>query len=92
MPLDKMEIRVPFGGGVDTKTDHKQVIPGKLLELKNGVFSDLRQITKRNGFLTPWSLTTVDSDTIEAGWAVYRRGRELLITAKQTNSDTGRVS
>jgi len=92
MPLEKSEIRVPFGGGLDTKTDHKQVIPGQLIELKNGVFHELKQITKRNGFLAPWSDWTVDSDTIEAGNAVYRRGKELLITGLQTRSDVGRLA
>ncbi|MBW2560704.1 MAG: hypothetical protein JRE40_07610 [Deltaproteobacteria bacterium] len=86
MPLEKSEIRVPFGGGLDTKTDQKQVIPGQLLELKNGVFSDLKQITKRNGFLTPFSLLTVASNVLDGGFAVYRRGGELLITARQVNS------
>jgi hypothetical protein len=92
MPLQKGEISVPFGGGLDTKTDRKGVIPGKLTELKNGVFHELKQVMKRNGFLTPWSLNTVDSDTIEGGNAVYRRGKELVITGLQTRSDTGRIA
>jgi len=92
MPLQKQEIRVPFGGGVDLKTDRKGVIPGKLLELKNGVFHELKQISKRNGFLTPFSLLTVDGNTIDAGWAIYRRGLEILTTSRVTDTDVGRIS
>lgn len=97
MPLDKQEIRVPFGGGVDTKTDRKQVVPGKLLELKNGTFQETGQIKKREAFETPYSDQTVgwdahNRDTIEEGSAIYRRGQELVITARQTNIDTGLTS
>ena len=88
MPLDKTEVRVPFGGGVDQKTDHKQVIPGKLLELINGEFTTIKQISKRNGFLTPYSINTAGwynhtQAKLIAGSAIYRHGKELLITAKQ---------
>ena len=86
MPLDKQEIRVPFGGGIDTKTDHKQVIPGKLLELKNGTFQNLKQITKREAFETPFSVDTLDSGDIIAGNAIYRRGDEILVTGQQDNA------
>lgn len=90
MPLDKMEIRVPFGGGIDTKTDHKQVIPGKLLELKNGTFQNLKQITKREAFEAAFSTESLDSGDIIAGNAIYRRGKEILITGRQDNA-AGRI-
>lgn len=50
MPLNKALYPIQFGQGIDTKSDPKQVVPGKLLELENGVFTKLGQIRKRNGF------------------------------------------
>jgi hypothetical protein len=97
MVLQRQEIRVPFGGGVDQKTDHKQVIPGKLLSLINGEFTTIKQISKRNGFLAPYSHTTAgwydnSSDTLVEAAAIYRRGSELLITARHDYRATGTVN
>lgn len=50
MALDKTNIPIPFAGGIDTKTDDKQVMPTKLLELENGIFSKSKSIQKRNGY------------------------------------------
>ncbi len=41
---------VSFSGGIDTKTDPKQVIPGKLLDLQNGIFQFTGAINKRWGY------------------------------------------
>lgn len=38
MALVPQTVDVPFEGGLDTHTDRKKVIPGKLLELQNAVF------------------------------------------------------
>jgi hypothetical protein len=50
MALQKQILPINFNGGLDTKTDPKTVIPGKLLELKNGVFKKANRISKRNGY------------------------------------------
>lgn len=50
MALQKQTIPINFGNGVDTKTDEKQVQPGKLTLLENGVFSKRGRIDKRNGY------------------------------------------
>lgn len=50
MALDPQIISVSFAQGIDTKSDPKQVIPGKLLRLMNGRFVTSRSIRKRNGF------------------------------------------
>lgn len=50
MPLERQVITMPLAQGVDTKTDDKQVVAGKLLELENGVFTRLKAIQKRNGY------------------------------------------
>lgn len=50
MPLDKKIIPISFAQGIETKSDPKQVIPGKMLELQNAVFTKSMQYTKRNGY------------------------------------------
>lgn len=49
MPLNKQIVPVTLNG-IDTKTDPKQVVPGKLLQLQNGIFKTAKEIRKRNGF------------------------------------------
>jgi hypothetical protein len=51
MALSPQMISVPFGGGVDTKTDPKQVQGGRVLELVNAQFKKTGELTKRNGFV-----------------------------------------
>ena len=41
---------VAFSGGIDTKTDPKQVIPGKLLDLQNGIFGQTGMVNRRWGY------------------------------------------
>jgi len=50
MPVQKQNFPIPFTGGVDTKTDPKQVLAGNLLTLENGLFTSPGQITKRTGY------------------------------------------
>lgn len=50
MPLQKQNVSVNFARGIDTKTDPKQVIPGKLLQLENGILQTRGKIRKRNGY------------------------------------------
>ncbi len=49
MALERQNVPISLRGGVDTKTDPKQVVPGKLLTLENGVFTSPGRIRKRNG-------------------------------------------
>lgn len=65
MPLSKQLFPLQFGQGIDTKTDAKLVVPGKLLELENGVFTKLGAIHKRSGF-------DLLSNTIAGGEATSR--------------------
>lgn len=92
MALKWQNIRVPFGGGIDTKTDEKQVVPGKLLTLENGVFHETGAIRKRNGFETPCSFDTDGNDTMSSGTSIHSRDQEMIITGLRTNLGTGRVN
>lgn len=52
MPLDFQNVSIPFNGGIDSKTDEKFVVPGKLTDLQNGVFTNQGKIRKRYGWST----------------------------------------
>lgn len=65
MALAKRNINISLSQGVDTKSDPKQVIPGKLLSLQNGVLQTAEEIRKRNGYqglpTTVTNLKTISS-------------------------------
>jgi hypothetical protein len=48
--LQDVEIPIDFGGGQDTKTDPKKVLPNKFQLIQNGIFTNTHRITKRNGY------------------------------------------
>lgn len=50
MALQDQDIPIDLGQGVDTKTDPKVVVAGKMLRLENAVFTDPKRISKRNGY------------------------------------------
>lgn len=50
MALQKQQVPISFEGGIDSKSDDKQSMPTKLLELENGVFTKKGAIQKRNGY------------------------------------------
>jgi len=50
MALQKQNINISLAQGLDTKTDPKQVIAGKLITLENAIFTSPYEIKKRNGF------------------------------------------
>lgn len=49
MAIEKQNFSISFGQGLDTKTDPRQVIPGKLEVLQNSHFVSGNELTKRNG-------------------------------------------
>lgn len=50
MSLQKQNINIPFAQGLDTKSDPKQIQPGKFLNLVNTVFNKQNLLQKRNGY------------------------------------------
>jgi hypothetical protein len=77
-------VSLPFGAGVDTKTDPKMLTPPKVTRLQDGVFTNYQRISKRpgkNAMTTSlvgggtWSNPTMD--------ASYRN--ELLLAATTAN-------
>lgn len=41
---------IDFSGGINTKTDPKKVAPGEFLLVQDGVFTQIDQVRKRNGY------------------------------------------
>lgn len=78
MPTPTTKIPISFGQGLDTVTDPKQVIPGKLLELENGRFDKLGAISKRNGF-DELDDSQENGTTITEGEAIAAFDDELLL-------------
>lgn len=50
MALQKQSVNINFAQGLDTKTDPRQVQPGKFLALQNTIFDKGGRLEKRNGF------------------------------------------
>lgn len=77
--LQRQTISMPLAQGVDTKTDAKQVVAGKLLQLENGIFTTLKAIRKRNGHEQLGNGITQSSETITAGAGLATYNNELLL-------------
>lgn len=78
MALQKQTFPISFAQGIDTKTDPKQVIPGKLLTLENGYFITPGEIRKRNGYLQ-LNPATVAGTEISTGYGLASFNSELLM-------------
>ena len=92
MALPKQTVNIPFAGGIDTKTDPKQVKPIKLLNLENAHFDTPGQLTKRYGFDDATvSVEFQNNDVIEEAGSLFVKGDELLMNARQTLTATGRT-
>lgn len=50
MALDKQQLPIAINQGLDTKSDPKQISPGKFLTIENGVFLKNGEIQKCNGY------------------------------------------
>lgn len=77
MALDKQKLHLSITGGLDTKTDSKNVLATDFLELENVDYTKTGSLTKRNGYS---ELTTdvLDGDSILTGNAVASFKEELL--------------
>lgn len=79
MALETQVVPVSLGQGVDTKTDPKQVIVGKLTALLNGIFQTTREIRKRLGFVgLPKTIQGGGSVSNGVGVSAYNNELALL--------------
>ena len=78
--VQKQNYSVAFTGGVDTKTDPKQVLAGNLLSLQNARFTNPGAIEKRTGFTKLGNLQEPTSNgQITSGQALQDFNNELLL-------------
>lgn len=78
--LQRQMITMPLAQGLDLKTDAKQVVAGKLLELENGVFTTVKTITKRNGSVAfGQSILGEPGTSVDAGVGLATFSNELLL-------------
>lgn len=90
MALDKQKVNIAFAQGVDTKSDPKQVIPGKLLALENGVFQKTNSIIKRNGYDALYTGTGTASNVEGAiGLSTFKDQLFMLATEDGLNLNAG---
>jgi len=78
MPLQKQNFPIAFAQGVDTKSDPKQVVIGKLLSLENGVFQSQNRIKKRNGYQALARTVEGSSTALSTAVAAMTFKNELL--------------
>lgn len=79
--LQRQTVPILLTDGLDQKTDEKLVLPSKLLELENGVFTKKGRINKRNGY-------DVLSTAIEDG-GVITNGEALGVFNNELNLYSG---
>lgn len=102
MAINKTPLPIQFSGGVDSRTEPKQVPTTKLLDLKNCVFTKLLTLSKRTGYR---ALSTQIQDAagsiLNARGLGQRDGEILCFTDKRCYSqrpsadrwaDTGEVA
>ena len=75
--IDWQTISIPFGQGVNTKTDPKMLGTGKLTALTNGVFNKAERLSKRNGY-TNFGLSIIGGGTIGTEQMLGTMGDRLL--------------
>lgn len=80
MTLIAQNVPIQFQAGLDTKSDEKAVVPGRFLELENGVFTRTGVIKKRFGYdvLSRRVNDTGANITAAVGTAVFNEELVLL--------------
>ena len=100
MALQRQTFSIPISAGIDTKTDDKQVLPGKALALENVRFQKTGKLQKRyglvplpttssDGLLASATLKAVCSDNnylaVKTSAGIYGYSKTLSEWAKQNN-------
>jgi hypothetical protein len=94
MPLSKQNMSISFAQGLDTKTDPRQVVPGKLERCENVVFQTGMEFKKRNGYQKLTSLSNGTALSTFKDELVGLDGENLYSydEASQTNISKGAIS
>src|SRR5271166_2855404 len=83
--LQEQTVSINFGQGVDTKTDPKMVMQGKLTNLQNAVFTSGKRVQKRNGN-APMTLSIFGGGTITNPTTPQVFQNELICTGTATGA------
>lgn len=83
-------VSLPFGAGLDTKTDSKMLAPPKLTTVQDAVFTNFKRLTKRNGY-TDFTLNISGGGTITNPTLVKSYNNELVVAANNSNGGTQRL-
>jgi len=81
MALEKAVVPISFAGGIDTKTDDKQVIPGKLLLLENAKFQTAKELRKVPGDAPLSKKILASSNLISNGVSIAPFQKELVLNS-----------
>ena len=79
MALTKQVIPVTFFGGLDTKTDPKQVVSTSFLSLENALFTNPGSLTKRNGLKLFTNFVDYTDEQILKGQALSTYKDQLIL-------------
>ncbi len=79
MTLQFQNVSIPFTQGLDTKTDEKLVVPGKLTDLENGVFTEGGKIRKRFGHQTLGNRNLLTDESISEGNGLAVLDDEMIL-------------
>jgi hypothetical protein len=82
MALQKQNVPILLGGGLDTKSDKKTVLPGKLLRAENVVFKKRNRLDKRPGYEL-LSHSDVSGADLPSGDSLATFNDELLLYGGQ---------
>lgn len=81
MPLQKQTVALSLRQGLDTKSDPKQTVPGRLLILENGVLTKIGQVQKRNGYAALSSAGSIGATLTAARMVSTFKGQLFLAGA-----------
>lgn len=83
MALQEQALSLNFGQGLDTKTDPKMVVPAKLELLQDGIFTNEKRVSKRNGY-TAMPLNIFNGGSISSPTMTRNYKNELLLAGTNT--------
>lgn len=85
MALQKQNVQLNFGQGLETKVDPWQVPLGKMLNLQNSIFNKGGMLQKRNGYLELTSLPNSTTTTLTTyNGSLVALGNELDALSQDT--------
>ena len=79
--MQKQLVPIPFAGGLDTKTDPKQVAMGKLLQAQNVVFKQTGSLSRRWGYTAiPNGIQGYGSIHLGGGASMTTYNNQLIVS------------